>query len=140
MSNFKIDISYDGTNYFGWQIQKNELTIQGQIESALYKIFKNDSINCIGSGRTDTGVHAYHQIANIKVDTLMDAQELRNALNANIKNDIFINSCKIVNDDFHARFSAIKREYVYYIEKKFSPIKRHYCWQFNGDIDCALLT
>ena len=67
IKNFKMTIQYDGTNLHGWQVQKNERTVQGEIEFALQKIFKNQKINLVGSGRTDSGVHALEQIANINL-------------------------------------------------------------------------
>ena len=69
--NYKIEIIYDGTDFFGWQLQKNQRTVQGDIESAFMDILKIDTINVIGSGRTDAGVHAMGQIANIFCNTKM---------------------------------------------------------------------
>ena len=69
MPNFKLDISYEGTNFFGWQIQKNDRSVQGDITYALSKILSAENINLIGSGRTDSGVHANQQIDNFRFDT-----------------------------------------------------------------------
>ena len=90
-----MTIQYDGTNLYGWQVQKNVRTIQGEIENALKKIFKNQKINLIGSGRTDSGVHAYGQVANVSLETQMSDKELINALNGNLKDDIY-NALKAV--------------------------------------------
>ena len=117
MPNFKIDISYDGTDFFGWQIQKNTRTVQGELTDAFSTVFSKHKINLIGSGRTDTGVHARHQIAN----------------------DVQINSCKIVESKFNSRFSAVSREYVYVISKVKSPIKRKYYWMLEESFDLNLL-
>ena len=106
MLNFKLDISYDGTNFYGWQIQKNKRTVQGDITDAFSKVIKSNKYNLIGSGRTDTGVHANHQTGNIILKTNMSAIEVKNAINANTKKDIFINSCKIVNEKFNSRFTT----------------------------------
>ena len=84
IKNYKITIQYDGTNLYGWQSQIKERTVQGEIESALKKIFKNQKINLIGSGRTDAGVHALGQVANIKLDSNMKPHEFMNAINGNI--------------------------------------------------------
>lgn len=70
-----MTIQYDGTSLYGWQAQNDERTVQGDIEAALKKIFKNQKINLIGSGRTDSGVHALGQVANIKIDSDMDTKE-----------------------------------------------------------------
>ena len=139
MPNFKLDISFDGTNYFGWQIQKNKRTVQGDITDAFRKVIKNEKYNLIGSGRTDSGVHANHQIANIFLDTNLNASEIKNAINANTNKDIHINSCTEVDEEFNSRFSAIKREYFYRIVTKYNPIYRNYKWFLNHDIDISKL-
>ena len=139
MPNFKIDISYDGTDFFGWQIQKNTRTVQGELTDAFSTVFSKHKINLIGSGRTDTGVHARHQIANIDLDTNLSCENIKNAINSNIGNDVQINSCKIVESKFNSRFSAVSREYVYVISKVKSPIKRKYCWMLEESFDLNLL-
>ncbi len=137
LKNYKITISYDGTDLQGWQVQKSGRTVQGDIENALKKIF-NKKINLIGAGRTDSGVHALGQVANFKVSTTMTSDELKNALNGNLSRDIFIISCYEVNLDFHSRFSAVEREYIYKIQTKFTPITRNLSWSLDPnfiDID-----
>ena len=119
MSNFKLDISYDGNNFFGWQIQKKGRTVQGEISLALEKVFNEKKINLIGAGRTDSGVHANQQIANIKIDTYLKPISIKNAINANIKNDVYINSCEIVDETFNSRFDASSRDYIYIISNHF---------------------
>ena len=139
MHNFKIDISYDGTDFFGWQIQKNSRTVQGELTDAFRKGFSKHKINLIGSGRTDTGVHAKHQIANIILDTYLSCENIKNAINSNIGNDVQINSCEIADSDFNSRFSAVSREYIYIISNKKSPIKRKYFWMMDEDLNFNLL-
>ena len=141
-----MTIQYDGTSLYGWQAQSDERTVQGDIEVALKKIFKNQKINLIGSGRTDSGVHALGQIANIKLDTDMENESLLNAVNGNLDdNDITITNVDKVNSDFHSRFSALKREYIYKISTEYSPIERDYYWSIQEEIniqklhDCAKL-
>lgn len=139
LKNYKITISYDGTSLHGWQIQKNSRTVQGDIENALEKIF-NQKINLIGSGRTDSGVHALGQVANFKVSTSMTPDELKNALNGNLRRDIFIINCNEVSIDFHSRFSAVKREYIYKIQTNFTPISRNFSWSLDSSfIDINIL-
>ena len=82
--NYKLIISYDGSNYSGWQIQPNEKTVQGELIIALENIFPNININLIGSGRTDSGVHANHQVANFKVETEISLLGIKRALNSKI--------------------------------------------------------
>ena len=131
MPNFKLDIIYDGTNFFGWQIQKNNRTVQGDISFALENIFPKEKINLIGSGRTDSRVHANQQIANIKIDTHLNPINIKNAINSNIERDVFIKSCEVVEEEFNARFSATSREYYYVINIIFNPTERNYSWYIN---------
>ena len=135
MNNYKVLISYDGTNFSGWQNQLKEKTVQGEIELALSKIFKNNSMSIIGSGRTDSGVHALNQVANFSVNTSMTELQIKRAINSYLNNDIYIISCTIVDSKFHSRFSAKKREYVYHISSIYSPFKRKYKWYLKFDID-----
>ena len=103
-------------------------TIQGIIEDCIKDIFKISTINLIGSGRTDSGVHARNQCANIFLNTSMNTDQIKKALNSKLPTDIFIKECSIVSDDFHSRFSATKREYLYYINYDNCPFKRLYSW------------
>jgi len=130
-----MTIAYDGSDLYGWQVQKKGRTVQGDIETAFKKIFKDDNINLIGAGRTDSGVHASEQTANIKINTEMGAEKLKNALNGNLQNDIYISECKEVIQDFHSRFSAIKRKYKYKIRTSFSPVNRNYVWSLDDNLD-----
>ena len=90
MPRFKIIIQYDGTDFRGWQLQKNERTIQGELESSLKKINGNNAIRVHGAGRTDTGVHATGQVAHFDLDTALDTNILKNALNGNKEAEIRI--------------------------------------------------
>ena len=114
LQNYLISITYDGTDYFGWQRQKDKRTIQGQIEDALKNIF-GEKINVIGAGRTDAGVHAKGQAANFKVPLKYDLNELLCALNGHLPKDIRLLSIKKVLPEFHARKSATSKVYEYRI-------------------------
>ena len=120
---FFIDISYDGTNYHGWQIQPNARTVQHQINNALSTIL-NCNISVVGAGRTDTGVHAKQLIAHFDFENDFDLLKIRNKLNGFLDNDISINDIYKVKDDVHARFSAISRTYQYQISKVKDPFIR----------------
>ena len=109
--NFKLLISYDGTKLKGWQFQPNQRTVQGDIENKLVELFNNQKITLIGAGRTDSGVHANGQVANVVLNTKWDQKDIMNALNANLENDIHIKHIIEINKDFHARFSAKERSY-----------------------------
>jgi len=135
-----MTIEYDGTNFHGWQIQKNARTAQGDIENALKKIFQLQNINLIGAGRTDAGVHAVAQTANVKLETSMDSEELKNAVNGNIINDIYISNCLEIDHEFHSRFSATKREYEYKISTFYSPINRNNYWNIDHKINTEILS
>ena len=126
MPNFKLDISYDGTNFFGWQIQKNDRSVQGDITDAISKIFKVKDINLIGSGRTDSGVHAKQQIANFKFDTILKPHNIKNAINSHLKKDVHVNSCSYIEDGFNSRFDAVSREYEYIVTNLYSPLYRNH--------------
>ena len=139
MLNFRIDISYDGTSYHGCQYQPNVTSIQEVLESKLKKISNCNELNIIGSGRTDSGVHAYNQVANFFLETSLSEMQIRNALNKELPDDIYIKDCKIENNDFHARFSAKKREYIYYISNTFLPMKRLYSWNLKWNVDFLVL-
>ena len=105
---------YDGTNYQGWQIQKDGRTVQGIIEDAFRNLSEFDrKIRVNGSGRTDAGVHALGQVAHVDFDTNLNIQALKNALNAKLPKDCKIISVEQVNKDFHSRYDAKKRYYRY---------------------------
>jgi tRNA pseudouridine38-40 synthase len=118
MSNYKLVIEYDGTNYSGWQIQPDKRTIQSEIQKHLSKLF-NQKIKINGSGRTDAGVHALGQVANFKVNkskaSKIKISEIKRALNSLLNKDIRIKSVTKVEDSFHARISAKKKTYRYQI-------------------------
>ncbi len=135
--NYKLYISYDGTNFSGWQIQPNVRTIQQDLQNAIREIYKDNTINLYGSGRTDSGVHAYGQIANFSINTAMSVDQIIKAINSKINRDIYVYKCEIVDDNFNSRFSAVKREYIYRISMNYEPFSRNYSWfvSYNLDID-----
>ncbi len=120
MRNIKLTIEYDGTNYHGWQIQPNAMTIQAAIQDALEKITKTQT-QIIGAGRTDTGVHAAGQVANFHTRSQIPLISFQKALNATLPRDIVIVDAGEVPPDFHARFSAVSRTYRYTILNRAYP-------------------
>ena len=128
MSRFSIIIQYDGTAFFGWQLQKKSRTIQGELEKTLLNINKNFPIRVHGAGRTDTGVHAIGQVAHFDLKTKLNPSELKNALNGNLPKDIRVMDCTIVSDKFPARFSAKKRHYLYRPRNNKYLLDRNYTW------------
>lgn len=114
MRNIALRLSYDGTGYHGWQRQKNLVTVQEALETALSRILKSET-KVLGCGRTDAGVHAKIYCANFKTDGSIPADRLPLALNAVLPQDIAVSDAAVVEDDFHAVFSCLKKEYTYYI-------------------------
>ena len=115
MRNIRIKIEYDGTDFEGWQKQRQKTrTVQGEIEKALRKIFGN-TVKITGSGRTDSGVHAKEQVANFKVTSKIPLNNIKKALNRYLPKDIAIVSLDEVNIDFHSRFDAKGKLYRYSI-------------------------
>lgn len=120
MRNIKLTIEYDGTNYHGWQIQPNVITVQEVIQNTLTALTKTGT-QIIGAGRTDTGVHAAGQVANFFTDSELSIGSIRNALNSLLPNDVAIIDVQDVPPDFHARFSALSRTYRYTILNREFP-------------------
>jgi tRNA pseudouridine38-40 synthase len=137
--NFKLTIQYDGTDFYGWQVQAKGRTVQGDIEKALSIIYPDEKITLFGAGRTDAGVHALGITANVKLPSKLSSNELLQALNGNLNQDVRIDSTEEVEDDFHARFSATAREYEYRFVKLFSPVSRNYTTPLKWEIDKNLL-
>ncbi len=129
MRKFLIRFCYDGHSFHGWQIQKDALTIQQVMENVLAQIFKTKTPLTV-SGRTDAGVHALNQYAHFSAETRMEPKNIIAAINSIISKAIYIKECTVVDDDFHARFYAKRRMYMYKIMKEFSPFERFYVSYF----------
>ncbi|QZY54593.1 tRNA pseudouridine(38-40) synthase TruA [Crassaminicella profunda] len=136
MKNVKLTIQYDGTNFSGWQIQPNARTVQEEIEKALTKIMKKP-IKINGSGRTDAGVHAMGQIANFYEEFTMPIEKIPIALNALLPQDISIREAVEVPRDFHARYNAKGKKYIYkiYNNKIRNPLLFNYTYFVTYDLD-----
>ena len=114
MRNIKITIEYDGTKYNGWQTQKNGSGIQEMITNAIHQVCLDvDKIN--GAGRTDAGVHAFGQTANFFTDSNIPVKKMATAINAFLPKDIVIKNAEEVNKDFHSRYSAKGKKYMYIV-------------------------
>jgi tRNA pseudouridine38-40 synthase len=114
MSRFRATISYDGSNYVGWQVQPNGRTVQQAIQDVLLHLTQT-AIIVHGSGRTDQGVHGRAQVIHFDLESLWSPTSLRHALNALLASDIRVTSLQKTRPDFHARRSAISKEYRYFI-------------------------
>lgn len=110
--NFKLTLQYDGTDFHGWQIQPGLRTVQGELTAALSLVEGRKAI-VHGSGRTDAGVHAEGQVANVNLEKDISPAKLRAAINGNVGKDLRAIEVEGVADDFHARYSAIEKTYCY---------------------------
>jgi tRNA pseudouridine38-40 synthase len=129
MIKYKIVVQYDGTSYHGWQVQRGVPTIQLRIEQVLGRILACPT-RVHGAGRTDAGVHAAGQVAHFLADWNYSTADLQKACNALLPQDIAITSLEPTDDDFHARFAAKSKTYVYTIlsQPLRSPLMRLYAW------------
>ena len=135
---YKIKVSYDGTNYAGWQVQPKHRTVQGELERLLTQMTGDrKKIRVESSGRTDAGVHARAQVAHFDLDKAVDSDYFRNGLNAQLDRDIRVLTFEKVPSDFHARFSAVGKEYRYFIYngRIMPPTKRLYALQESRSLD-----
>jgi len=117
---YVLKIKYNGTNFCGWQLQDNLRTVQGELEKAL-KIFTKEDIRVTASGRTDTGVHSLNQVVHFDADGDFNLKRLCIALNGIMPDDVSVSNAYIAEKSFHARFSAVSREYHYKIYN--SPLR-----------------
>ena len=138
MNRYFIELSYDGTNYHGWQIQPNAPSVQWILEEALSTILR-EKVAVTGAGRTDTGVHASYFVAHFdsERDDIDRQENLVFKLNGYLPEDIAIHAVSRVDPEMHARFSAKSREYVYRIRKTKPLFNRPFCHYFYYDLDVA---
>jgi tRNA pseudouridine38-40 synthase len=125
--NYKLLLQYDGTEFHGWQIQEDLRTVQGELTRAL-SLIDGRSVNVHGSGRTDAGVHAEGQVASVEIQREISPEKLRAAINANIDRDVRVLSVETVPDDFHARYSALGKTYIYRIIN--GPVISPFWWRY----------
>lgn len=127
MANYKLEIAYDGTRYYGWEHQPDRETIQGKLEAVLSRMV-NKPVDVIGAGRTDGGVHAKAMVANVQLDTQQSPEEIRQYMNHYLPEDICVNAITIASDRFHARYKAVGKLYTYtcYVGDKKPVFNRKY--------------
>ena len=136
---YLVELTYDGSKFYGFQKQNNKVTVQGNIESALSKIL-NENIKTTGASRTDRGVHAYSQFISFETSKSLDKDKLLNSLNKLIDESIHIKNIKVVKDDFSPRYNVLMKEYVYKINVgEYNPIEKDYVYQYNKKINISLL-
>ena len=144
---FRLTVHYDGAAFHGWQVQPDQRTVQGDLEAALSRL-ADAPRSVIGSGRTDTGVHATGQVASVDMPASWDAPRLRKSLNAVLSDDVWIEAITATSPDFHPRYDALDRTYRYEVgltAECASPFHRRWCRPLGGsggpppDVDRALL-
>lgn len=136
----KLFIEYDGTNYSGWQKQNNAKTVQGTLIKSIESAFKkskgeNKLIDLQGSGRTDSGVHAIEQVAHIDCTTMLAPHILNFKINDELPSDINILKIEKTDSNFHARHSAVSRQYLYRISKRRTAFEKKYVWWIKDKLD-----
>lgn len=129
---YVLDIAYLGTNYHGWQIQPNSKTVQEILQNALSTVLR-EKIDVVASGRTDTGVHSSQQIVHFDYEKELEAK-LLSKVNKLLPYDVSINAFAEVEADFHARFDASKRAYVYTIRTTKNPFFNGQSYFFRNDV------
>lgn len=134
---FKLTLHYDGGAFRGWQVQPGQATVQGTIENAVSRL-TGEHRTVVGSGRTDTGVHATGQIAAVTMPAPWTARELARSLNALLPGTIWVQEIEAVHESFHPRIDAVARSYEYRIgtaSHAASPFHRRWCWPLCRPLD-----
>jgi pseudouridylate synthase I len=121
MTKLKCTVAYDGTHFFGYQVQPGKRTVQREIESALERIHHGEKVRITASGRTDSGVHAYGQVFHFESPLAIPEKNWSKALNSVLPDDIFIRDTEVVPDYFHARYDVKQKEYHYRLLTRKEP-------------------
>ncbi len=133
---YKITFSYDGSNFHGYQNQPNLRTVQRELERAVTYLNQKHETSVQSSGRTDQGVHAIAQVAHFDLNIEIPEYKVKQGLNSLLPEDIHIIQAEKVGEDFHARFTSLKKEYIYKINtKEYNPMRRNYEYQHGKDLD-----
>ena len=134
--NIKLKLQYDGTAYHGWQIQKNDITVQETVKKAIEKI-TGENVVLTGCGRTDTGVHAENYVCNFHTNSTVPVERFPYALNTHLPDDIVCFGAEEVSEDFHANSSAVKKRYIYKILNREFPdaVLCRYAWHYKYPLD-----
>jgi tRNA pseudouridine38-40 synthase len=130
----KLVVEYDGADFAGWQVQPGRRTVQGTLEDAFGDL-AGAAVRVTGAGRTDAGVHALAMPAHVDIASDLEAATIRDAVNARLPDDVFLHEVSDAPEDFHARFSATARRYVYLIGLTESPVWRRRRWFVRGRLD-----
>ena len=139
-TNVLLTVSYDGTNFFGYQVQPNKRTVQSELESAIYRL-TGENVKTVASGRTDSGVHALGQKVNFITLSSIPSEKFCEALNTFLPSDVRVLESKKVDLDFNARYSAKNKTYEYsvYFSKTALPLKDRYAVKIPYEVDLDLI-
>ena len=138
MQRYFIEIMYDGSNYHGWQVQPNSVTVQEQLEKAIATIL-SEKIGVMGAGRTDTGVHAKQFFAHFDYHSNLSYRSIVYRLNSFLPKDISVKSISKVKTDAHCRFDAISRTYEYIVHKNKNPFFQDRAYFLQKSVDLELM-
>ena len=141
MARWKFTIEYDGRPFAGWQRQDNGPSVQASLEQAILKL-SGEAVNVAAAGRTDAGVHALGQVAHADIEKLLAPDKMRDALNAHLRpHPVSVLEAEIVADDFHARFEATARHYLYRIVNRRSPLtlSAGQVWHVQAPLDAGAM-
>lgn len=136
-----LTLHYDGGAFFGWQLQPDQRTVQGELERVLTRLL-NAPARVIGSGRTDRGVHATGQVAAVDAPVKWSAPALRRALNALLPPEVWVEDARVAAPGFHPRYDATRRAYLYrvgLVERSRSPFHAPFCWPLARELDLAAM-
>lgn len=131
---YKIVLSYNGAAFSGWQIQNNAPSVQGALQDALSMLLRQE-VTVVGAGRTDAGVNASNYVAHFDADGDVDCPKLAFKLNAVLPKEIAVHSIEPATDGFHARFSATRRQYKYFIHNQKDPFNDSFSWYCRYPLD-----
>ena len=138
MPTYRMTIEYDGTEFVGWQFQKNGRSVQETIEKGIRKILQT-SIRIAGGGRTDAGVHATGQVASFRCEMDLDLGRFEHSLNAVMPHDVVVFDIQKTASDFHARHSATSRSYEYSVCAHRCALHRNYRWSVYQQLNCEAM-
>lgn len=137
--NIKLIFSFDGSNFSGWQKQKNKRSVQETIEEALKKITQ-EKIKVIGCGRTDSRVHAINYVANFKTNSKIPVENFKKAINSFLAPEIYVKKVEDVSLSFHSRYDAKRKTYIYLISLSKCPFLKNYAYFYEREIDLEKMT
>ncbi len=141
MARWKLTIEYDGAPFSGWQRQDNGPSVQACVEQAILKL-SGEAVTIAAAGRTDAGVHAFGQVAHADIAKALAPDKMRDALNAHLRpHPVAVLEAAVVGDDFHARFQATARHYLYRIVNRRAPLTLDVgrAWQVQADLDAEAM-